>query len=94
MEPELLRAIDPEEYFDTHQKHGIRPDGRNSLEYREINVHTEVFESSFGSSIVSFGKTKFSCAISLMMGKPSTAESREGEIGRILVLVTAVSLGP
>ncbi|KAI1724071.1 dip2/Utp12 family domain-containing protein [Ditylenchus destructor] len=59
---ELLKKIDPEQYYDQFVSEGVYPDGRCTSQFRPFSVEFSVDRAACGSALVQQGGASVSCA--------------------------------
>ena len=93
---EVLRTVDPLEYFRTHVRQGVRPDGRGLMRSRKPVLHRSPITSVDGSAMFRLGKTAVIAGVQCEPIPPQPGEGAtvgDGPRGRIIVSleVSAVS---
>ena len=81
---DILRAIDPLEYYKSHLSAGVRPDGRGLLNGRKLARRSANLNSTDGSAIIRLGKTTVLAGI---QGEPTAPSEAEPSSGRIVISV-------
>ena len=88
---EVLRVVDPLEYYRSHVSRGVRPDGRALLRGRRPVSHKSPITSADGSALFRLGKTAVIAGVQCEPIPPPPAEAAgkgvDGPVGRIVVSV-------
>lgn len=79
----VLRQLNPVDYYREFIKNGVRADGRSFSDLRRVAVGTgdHSTSSAYGSSLAHIGETKVSCNVSVLVGTPSQQNPGSGDLG-------------
>ena len=85
LDPETFKKIQPLEYHRRFISQGIRPDGRQFMEFRSLNINTgnkNAITSCAGSSLVRLGETRVVCGLRVEVAEPLATEPKKGFLGK------------
>ncbi|XP_063696228.1 exosome complex component RRP43-like [Culicoides brevitarsis] len=75
---QLYKEIYPVKYFRDYLQHNIRPDGRNLLGSRPLQLNVNSITTADGSATVKLGNTVVVCGIKAEIATPTVTEPDQG----------------
>ncbi len=78
---EVIRKLQPLEFYKKFLPQGVRPDGREHHKTRKTVISAGSLSTAEGSSLVKMGNTSVICGVKAEVTIPSDDEPKTGKLG-------------
>ena len=77
----IFQRLHPKAYLERFLAEQLRPDGRETTEWRDIFVHVGSISTADGSALVRLGDTTIVCGVKAEIAEPDLEQPTEGFLG-------------
>jgi len=78
---QIFQRLHPKAYLERFLAEQLRPDGRETAEWRGLFVHVGSISTADGSALVRLGDTTIVCGIKAEIAEPDLERPTEGFLG-------------